>query len=114
MKLRFYILLLMVVLIPSSVSAKVTYNMHVTGNSMYPAIESGDIVKVQTATASEVKEGDIVCYNYDKRDYLCNNVRYVCHRVIEKLEDHVCTKGDNNQFSDNCVENKYIALRVIT
>lgn len=114
MKHRIYILLTLLFIIPISVNAKVTYNMHITGNSMFPAIKSGDIVKVQTATAKEVVEGDIVCYNYDKRDYICNNVRYVCHRIIEKLETHVCTKGDNNIYYDNCVENKYIALRVIT
>ena len=94
-------------------ASKIIYKMNIKGTSMYPTNQDNSIFFVHTITAKDVKINDVICFNYDKRNYVNVNTRYICHRIIDKTKEHICTKGDNNKYSDNCFENKYVALKVL-
>ena len=117
MKRKILLFILCIILFSTTVGAgKINYKFEICGKSMYPAINKNrycGIYTVQTIKANETQIGDIICYNYNKRDYLFSNL-YVCHRIIDKTNEHICTKGDNNNYSDiSAVENKYVALKVV-
>lgn len=59
--------------------------------SMYPVYSVGDLVLVQGQNVSELEEGEIIVF--DRSD---QNVPII-HRVAEKGDNSVTTKGDNNQ-----------------
>ena len=63
----------------------------VTG-SMEPAINRGDLVILERASVDEVEVGDVVAYRIDGT--------VVVHRVIEKGEGYLVTKGDANDSPD--------------
>ena len=69
-------------------------------DSMYPVIESGDLIICRTAEAEDVQVGDVISFF----DPAGNGSSIVSHRVIEVTEynGEVAwrTKGDNNNTED--------------
>ncbi len=71
--------------------------MTVLSGSMSPVMQAGDLIIVRSIKPEEVKVGDVITYNMDKK-FL------VTHRVIEVLNDNkqmkFRTKGDANSVVD--------------
>ena len=69
-------------------------------DSMYPEIESGDLIICRTAEADEIEVNDVISFF----DPAGNGTSIVTHRVIEILEDDgeifFRTRGDNNNTED--------------
>ena len=92
-----------------------TYARRVTGTSMLPTLEEGDMVVIEpVSSASQVHLGDIVVYNPP-----CSATGFsVIHRVVNITSSGFTTKGDNNNENDivggistgpvtlNCIEGK--------
>jgi signal peptidase len=70
-------------------------------DSMYPYIESGDLIICHTIPAADVKEGDVIAF-FDPEG---NGTSIVTHRVIEVTADDAGlafkTKGDANNVEDS-------------
>ena len=77
-----------------------TLPLIVLTDSMYPVIESGDLIICHTAEAEEIKVGDVIAFF----DPAGNGSSIVTHRVIEVTEQNGApawrTKGDNNNTED--------------
>ena len=72
------------------------YARKVTGTSMYPTLEEGDMVVVSNVPYSSLKVGDIIVY-----DPPCSNTgNSVIHRIVGINSSGLITKGDNNQATD--------------
>ena len=69
-------------------------------DSMYPDIESGDLIICHTVKAEEIKVRDVISFF----DPAGNGTSIVTHRVIEILEENgelrFRTRGDNNNTED--------------
>lgn len=69
-------------------------------DSMYPVIESGDLIICMGAEAEEIQVGNIIAFF----DPAGNGTTIVTHRVIEVVEENGQlawrTKGDNNNTED--------------
>ena len=69
-------------------------------DSMYPIIESGDLIICQTVEPEDVQEGDVISFF----DPASNGSSIVTHRVVEVTEQNGQiawrTKGDNNNTED--------------
>ena len=69
-------------------------------DSMYPKIESGDLIICNTAKAEDVKVGDVISFF----DPAGNGTSTVTHRVVEILKSDGSisfrTRGDNNNTDD--------------
>ena len=76
------------------------FPMIVLTDSMYPEIESGDLIICHTLEAEDVKVGDVITF-YDP---MGNGTSVVTHRVLEISEKdgrpQFVTKGDNNNVED--------------
>ncbi|MCD7722871.1 MAG: signal peptidase I [Clostridiales bacterium] len=74
--------------------------MIVLTDSMYPEIESGDLIICHTAEAQDVEVGDIIAF-FDPQ----SSSSIVSHRVIDIVtedgEIYFETKGDNNNVADS-------------
>lgn len=66
---------------------------HVPTSSMEPTINAGEYVLYSKASFSDVDVGDIIVYK-------SASGIYIIHRIIEKNEDYLLTKGDNNAVAD--------------
>ena len=79
------------------------FPMIVLTDSMYPMIESGDLIICNTAEAEEIAEGDVISF-YDP---MGNGVSVVTHRVLEIVNENgevsFRTKGDNNNAEDQAL-----------
>ena len=77
-----------------------TMPLIVLTDSMYPVIESGDLIICQTVDAQDVKVGDVIAFF----DPAGNGTSIVTHRVLEVTEQDGQlawkTKGDNNNTED--------------
>jgi signal peptidase I len=72
------------------------YARKVTGTSMYPTLEEGDMVVVVNVPYSSLKVGDIVVY-----DPPCSATgNSVIHRVVGVGAGGLLTKGDANSVTD--------------
>jgi signal peptidase I len=72
------------------------YARKVTGTSMYPTLEEGDMVVVLNVPFSSIKVGDIIVY-----DPPCSETgNSVIHRVVAIDPGGLVTKGDNNFATD--------------
>jgi len=72
------------------------YARKVSGTSMYPTLEEGDMVVVVSVPYSSIKVGDIIVY-----DPPCSNTgNSVIHRVVDIGPGGLTTKGDNNPLTD--------------
>ena len=78
-----------------------TYFQVATG-SMKDYINEGDVVIVKIN--SDYNEGDVVTYISGKD--------FVTHRVIEKNDDYIITKGDNNNTNDNPIDKSLVLGKV--
>lgn len=58
--------------------------------SMYPNLHVGDILVVKGTPYENIEEGDVIVYSTEEMQIP------VVHRVIEKNENYLETKGDNN------------------
>ena len=69
-------------------------------DSMYPVIESGDLIICKTAEPEDIQTGDVIAFF----DPAGNGSSIVTHRVLEvtELEGKLAwrTKGDNNNAED--------------
>lgn len=69
-------------------------------DSMYPEIESGDLIICHTIEADEVEVNDIIAFF----DPAGNGTSIVTHRVVEVIEENGTysfrTRGDNNNTED--------------
>lgn len=76
------------------------FPMIVLTDSMYPVIQSGDLIICHTAEPDEIKNGDVIVF-YDP---MGNGTTVVTHRVLEVLDEDgqlsFRTKGDNNNAED--------------
>lgn len=73
------------------------FPMIVLTDSMYPQIESGDLILCHTAEAEEIVVGDVITFF----DPMGNGTSVVTHRVLSINEDgSFITKGDNNNVED--------------
>ena len=77
-----------------------TFPLIVLTDSMYPEIESGDLIICRTAEAEDIKVNDVISFF----DPAGNGTSIVTHRVIEIVkEDGIIlfrTRGDNNNIED--------------
>ena len=80
-----------------------TLPLIVLTDSMYPVIESGDLIICHTAEAEEIQVGDVIAFF----DPAGNGSSIVTHRVIEVTEKNGepawRTKGDNNNAEDRLI-----------
>lgn len=74
--------------------------LFVLTDSMYPEIESGDLIICETVDPAEVKVGDVISF-FDPEG---NGTSVVTHKVIEVFKDggtlYFRTKGTNNNTAD--------------
>lgn len=81
-------------------------------DSMYPVIESGDLIICRTAEPEEIQTGDVIAFF----DPAGNGTTIVSHRVTEVTEKDGKiawrTKGDNNNTEDRLAvrEDKLVAV----
>ena len=75
---------------PSVFGVSVSY---VPTESMEPTIEAGDYVMFTKVNFDDVKVDDIVVYR-------ASDNRFIIHRVVEKTNDYLVCKGDNNPIED--------------
>lgn len=77
-----------------------TFPLIVLTDSMYPEIESGDLIVCNTAKAEEIKVNDVISFF----DPAGNGTSIVTHRVVELVEKDgetlFRTRGDNNNTND--------------
>ena len=77
-----------------------TLPLIVLTDSMYPVIESGDLIICHTAEPEEIEVGDMIAFF----DPAGNGSSIVTHRVLEVTEENGGiawrTKGDNNNTED--------------
>ena len=77
-----------------------TFPLIVLTDSMYPEIESGDLIICNTAEAEDIKVKDVISFF----DPAGNGTSIVTHRVIEIVEEDgeilFRTRGDNNNTED--------------
>ncbi|MBR5329414.1 MAG: signal peptidase I [Firmicutes bacterium] len=76
------------------------FPMIVLTDSMYPQIESGDLIICHTAEPEEIMVNDVICFF----DPAGNGSTVVTHRVIQVTEENgeiaFRTQGDNNNTAD--------------
>ena len=96
------ILIVNCILIVKSYTSKAVPNVGgylpliVLTDSMYPVIESGDLIICHTAEPEEIQVGDVIAFF----DPAGNGSSIVTHRVTEVTGDGWRTKGDNNNAED--------------
>ena len=81
-----------------------TLPLIVLTDSMYPEIQSGDLIICHTADASDIKTGDVIAFF----DPAGNGTSVVTHRVTEVTTDDNGqmawkTKGDANNVADEAI-----------
>ena len=110
--LIFIIILIILFCLYSFFSLKILQNKYVnffgysyfqvaTG-SMKDYINEGDVVIVKIN--SDYNEGDVITY--------ISGNDFVTHRVIEKNDDYIITKGDNNNTNDNPIDKSLVLGKV--
>ena len=73
-----------------------TDTRRVSGTSMLPTLEGGDLLVVQSVPINQIHVGDIIVYGG-----LCSvGAESVVHRVVNITAQGLITKGDNNQQTD--------------
>lgn len=88
--------LILGLLVGSFAYVTLVYARKVTGSSMYPTLEQGDMVVLTSVPYSSLKVGDIIVY-----DPPCSATgNSVIHRVVGMSNDGLITKGDNNFATD--------------
>ncbi|MDV3293547.1 MAG: signal peptidase I [Nitrososphaerales archaeon] len=89
-------LLVLALLVGSFAFFTLVYTRKVTGTSMYPTLEEGDLVVVRNTPVSSINVGTIIVYNPP-----CSTTgASVIHRVVSEGGGGFITKGDNNFATD--------------
>lgn len=88
---------------------------HVMSGSMNPIIQTDDYILSKAANFNDVKVGDIITYRCSAKDlkgYEKYQDEIIIHRVIEKNDDYLKTKGDANEIADpwNVYPNDVISI----
>jgi len=83
-----------------------TVEIPVTGSSMWPFLQSGDIVTLAPASLEEVRPGDVVAF-------VRSNRRLVIHRVVGTSRDGALTRGDAVGRSTETVAEADLIARAI-
>lgn len=65
--------------------------------SMEPTIMTGEIILTKQIDFEDVEVGDIIVY---KHTYDNGKFKAIVHRVIEKTDEYLVLKGDNNTVRD--------------
>lgn len=88
--------LVLAILVGSFAYFTLVFARKVTGTSMYPNLEEGDMVVVWSVPYSSIKTGNIIVY-----DPPCSATgESVIHRVVGSEAGGLLTKGDNNFATD--------------
>ncbi len=74
------------------------YYFIVTSGSMEPRFNVGDLMVCSKTTFEDVQVGDVIAVKYPLKDNII-----IVHRVIEKSEDFLQTKGDVCDAPDNFI-----------
>lgn len=69
----------------------------VMSESMEPTILTGDLILSKQIDFEDVQVGDIIVY---KHTYENGKYKAIVHRVIEKTDEYLVLKGDNNASRD--------------
>ena len=88
--------LFVVLILASSAFAIYTYTRRVSGISMLPTLEEGDLVVVQPVPINQVSVGDIVVYTSPCSEF----GEAIIHRAVNVAGNGFITKGDNNGLTD--------------
>lgn len=72
------------------------YMFNIVSESMQPTLDVNDVVIVQKANISELKENDIITFFQDNRT-ISHRIKTI---VKEKGDIKFITKGDNNEIAD--------------
>lgn len=77
----------------------------VVSGSMEPEIAVGDFIIVEMDPYKAVETGDVVTFEY--------NTEIVTHRVVNRTEEGLVTKGDANNIQDQgfVTEDSYIGIK---
>lgn len=80
------------------------------GNSMWPALRTGDRLVLETCNARQLRPGEVVVFTLQPQ-------RYVCHRVLSVREEAGCifvkTQGDSSSEPDEEWPSERLIGRVI-
>lgn len=68
----------------------------ITSGSMWPSLKKGDLVFIKGVSKDDIEIGDIIVYQNEKG--------FTIHRVVEKNEQTLVTKGDANNVKDSPVK----------
>ena len=83
--------------------------LRATGRSMLPAIEPGDVLRIEHATADLIQPGDVILYDVGGR--------LIAHRVVRSAVDngvvHLITRGDSHWWTDPPIASAQLLGRVI-
>ena len=71
---------------------------YVPTDSMAPEIDAGEYIYYKQTTFDEVNVNEVIIYKSQEGKM---KGKYIVHRVIEKHEDYLIVKGDNNLINDN-------------
>lgn len=71
----------------------------IVSESMEPEIKVGDMVLIKYTSYDNVEIGDIIAYEHELNG---KNI-IIVHRIQEKTNEGIITKGDNNTSVDNWI-----------
>ncbi|MCJ7450621.1 MAG: signal peptidase I [Candidatus Nanohaloarchaeota archaeon QJJ-9] len=78
----------------------------VVSNSMKPTFQRGDLVVVKGEEFNRIKEEDIIVYK-SKNDQVNLYMPPIIHRVVNKSNSSLSTKGDNNKYQVKaCIDSR--------
>ena len=80
--------------------------LRVTGSSMLPSIQPGDVLTIHRCVMSSVEAGAIVLFTRDGRLF--------AHRVVARRNTHLVTRGDALDWPDPPVRQDQLLGRVVT
>lgn len=77
----------------------------VTSGSMWPVLKTGDLVFMRGISGNEAQVGQIIVYQ--------NERGFTIHRLIEKKDGKLITKGDANSISDSPISPDEVVGRAV-
>ncbi len=80
--------------------------LKVTGSSMLPSVQPGDVLSIRQKSLAELNPGQIVVFH--------RNGGLVAHRIVEKIGVHLITRGDSLRFHDRPVVEEEVVGQVIS
>jgi len=80
------------------------YKIKSDGNSMYPLIKSGDIIRMEKYNFNKAKVNEIIL--------ISKTNQLIAHRVIYKKDKYLITKGDHNITADGRIKKNQIIGKV--